>query len=146
MNCTWPFCWTVIFIFRKRLELVRMLYSYLLKVPLLSENLYLSWLSFRSFSVFADELIQWTVCVSLREKCPNTEFFLVHIFSHTKYLSVFSPNAGKYGPEKTPYLDTFHAVYVWNKKRTRKTKIGQVFCIPHAGGTYSLDACETRES
>ena len=26
------------------------------------------------------------------------------------YLSVFSPNAGKYGPEKTPYLDTFQAV------------------------------------
>ena len=25
--------------------------------------------------------------------------------------SVFSPNAGKYEPEKTPYLDTFHAVY-----------------------------------
>ena len=29
---------------------------------------------------------------------------------HCVYLSVFSPNAGKYGPEKTPYLDTFHAV------------------------------------
>ena len=28
------------------------------------------------------------------------------------YLSSFSPNAGKYGPEKTPYLDTFHAVTV----------------------------------
>ena len=28
----------------------------------------------------------------------------------TKYLSVFSPNAAKYGPEKTPYSDTFHAV------------------------------------
>ena len=28
----------------------------------------------------------------------------------TKYLSVFSPNAGKCGPEKTPYLDKFHAV------------------------------------
>ena len=27
-------------------------------------------------------------------------------------LSVFSPNMGKYGPEKTPYLDTFHTVYV----------------------------------
>ena len=27
-----------------------------------------------------------------------------------KYLSVFSPNAGKYGQEKTLYLDTFHAV------------------------------------
>ena len=24
----------------------------------------------------------------------------------------FSPNAGKYGPEKTLYLDTFHAVYI----------------------------------
>ena len=27
-----------------------------------------------------------------------------------QYLSVFSPNGGKYGPEKTPYLDTFQAV------------------------------------
>ena len=25
---------------------------------------------------------------------------------------VFCPNAGKYGPEKTPYLDTFHAVNI----------------------------------
>ena len=25
------------------------------------------------------------------------------------YLSVFSPNAGKYGPKITPYLDVFHA-------------------------------------
>ena len=57
---------------------------------------------------------------SLREKCPNTEYFLLRIFSHsdwiwrdTKYLSVFSPNAGKYGPENTPYLDTFHTALVW---------------------------------
>ena len=44
------------------------------------------------------------------------EFFLVPIFPHsdwiqrdTKYLSVFSPTAGKYVPEKSPYslnLDT----------------------------------------
>ena len=33
----------------------------------------------------------------LRKKCPNTEFFS-------------GPNTGKCGPEKTPYLDTFHAV------------------------------------
>ena len=58
----------------------------------------------------------------LREKCPNTKFFVVRIFPHldcphldctrrdTPYLSVFSPNAGKYGPEKSPYLDTFHTV------------------------------------
>ena len=58
----------------------------------------------------------WMV-LALREKCPNTEFFLVRIFTHsdgirrdTEYLSVFSLNTGKYGPEKTPYLDTFHAV------------------------------------
>ena len=41
----------------------------------------------------------------------------LHIFPHSNwirrdapYLSVFSPNAGKYGSEKTPYVDTFHAV------------------------------------
>ena len=38
---------------------------------------------------------------ALREKFPDTEFFLVRIFP---YLSVFSPNAGKYGPEETPYF------------------------------------------
>ena len=26
------------------------------------------------------------------------------------FWSVFSPNAGKYEPEKTPYFDTFNAV------------------------------------
>ena len=26
------------------------------------------------------------------------------------YFPIFSPNTGKCGPEKTPYLDTFHAV------------------------------------
>ena len=59
----------------------------------------------------------FTVEITRREKCPNTEFFLVRIFPHsawirrdTPYLSVFSPNAAKYGPEKTPYLDTFNAV------------------------------------
>ena len=42
---------------------------------------------------------------TLREKCPNTEFFLVHIFPYSDYR-----NAGKYGLEKTPYLDFFYAV------------------------------------
>ena len=27
-----------------------------------------------------------------------------------QYFLVFGPNTGKCGPEKTPYLDTFHAV------------------------------------
>ena len=39
-----------------------------------------------------------------REKCPNTEFF------SGPYFPVFRPNTGKYGPEKLPYLDTFHEV------------------------------------
>ena len=39
--------------------------------------------------------------------------FLVRIFPHTDWqhgLSVFSPNAGKYGPEKTP---SFDFVAIW---------------------------------
>ena len=28
------------------------------------------------------------------------------------YFPIFSPNTEKYGPEITPYLDTFHAVSV----------------------------------
>ena len=32
------------------------------------------------------------------------------------YNPVFSPNTGKYGPEKTTYLDTFHTVIVSSKK------------------------------
>ena len=31
------------------------------------------------------------------------------------HFPVLSPNTGKYGPEITPYLDTFHAVY-WKLK------------------------------
>ena len=45
--------------------------------------------------------------IPLGEKCPNTE----EVF-YGPYFSVFSPNAGKYGPEKAPYLDTFHAVLI----------------------------------
>ena len=41
---------------------------------------------------------------TLRDKCPSTEFFF------NSYFPVFSPNTGKYGLEKTPHLDTFHAV------------------------------------
>ena len=35
--------------------------------------------------------------LSLPKKCPYTEFFS-------------GPNTGRYEPEKTPYLDTFHAL------------------------------------
>ena len=57
--------------------------------------------------------------ISLREKCPNTELFLVSIFLYSDWIrrftpkiSVFSLNTGKYGLEITPYLDTFLTVYI----------------------------------
>ena len=43
-------------------------------------------------------------------------FWSIFSFIRTEYgeirsiVSVFSPNTGKYGAEKTPYLVTFHAV------------------------------------
>ena len=44
------------------------------------------------------------------------ELILVRIFLYLEwirrfmeYIFVFSPNTGKYGPEITPYLNTFHA-------------------------------------
>ena len=54
---------------------------------------------------------------TLREKCRHTEFFLVRIFPYSDwtwrfnpYIFAFSLNTAKYGPEKTPYLNTFHTV------------------------------------
>ena len=63
------------------------------------------------------KFLNYPTTLALRKKCPNMELFLVRIFLHsdwirrdTEYLSVFSSNVGKYGPEKTPYLGTFQAV------------------------------------
>ena len=63
--------------------------------------------------------LKYFPCKSLREKCPVQirVFLLVNICPHsdwirrdTPHVSLFSPNARKYVPEKTPYLDAFHAV------------------------------------
>ena len=51
--------------------------------------------------------MNYTYILTLREGCSNTEFFLVRIFLYS-----VSPNRGKNGPEKTPYLDTFHTVWI----------------------------------
>ena len=41
----------------------------------------------------------------------NTEWKAVkHGVSSGPYFPVYSPNMGKCGPEKTPYMDTFHEV------------------------------------
>ena len=68
---------------------------------------------------------------SLREKCPNTELFLVRIFLYFDW--IFSPNSEKCGPEKTPYLDTFHAVdYSFGTYARFSLKL--TFLISHTGG------------
>ena len=47
-------------------------------------------------------------------KSVQIRSFFWFVFSRirTRYLPVFSRNTGKYGPEKTPYLNTFHTVDV----------------------------------
>ena len=72
-----------------------------------------------SFQVIFWKSLRLTLC----EKCPNTEYFPVRIFPHSdwirrdnSYFSVFSPNAGKHGPENTPYLNIFHTVWLSNSK------------------------------
>ena len=49
----------------------------------------------------------YTLC----EKCPSTEFFW-SVFSRTR--TEYGDLRSKYRPEKTPYLDTFHAVIILN--------------------------------
>ena len=76
------------------------------------------WMTYRMSTALPTHRPKWKLAnYALRKKCPNTKFFLVCIFSHsdwirrdTEHLSVFSPNAGKYGAEKTLYLNTFRAV------------------------------------
>ena len=50
--------------------------------------------------------------VCFRITCPAWKASKYGVFSGP-YFPVFNPNTGKYGPEITPYLDTFHAVMVY---------------------------------
>ena len=52
------------------------------------------------------------------------EFFLVHIFSYSKWIWRDTEYAGKYGPDKTLYLDTFHAVF-----KDIPSKVSIYFCL-----------------
>ena len=68
-------------------------------------------------NTFLTASCQWSHCV----KSVQIRSYFWSVFSYirteygdllrrdTEYLSVFSPNTGKYGPEIAPYLDTFHA-------------------------------------
>ena len=73
--------------------------------------------------------------ISLRKKCPNTEFFLV----------IFSPNTGKYGPEKTLYLNTFYAVrfFFTNSKHSTHHNSKTKCCLPKYDFPNSFDVMFT---
>ena len=53
------------------------------------------------------ELLKFSITESFHRHCVKNVQMRGFFYS---YFPVFSPNTGKYGPEKTPYLDTFHAV------------------------------------
>ena len=113
----------------------------------------------------------------LREKCPNTELFMVRIFLYSDwirrftrekcpntelfngpYLSVFRLNteiyswkvfkdeviSGPYfpvfGPEITPYLDTFHAVEVFWSNISISVCLTDVYSEPCQ--TSKIEFCE----
>ena len=80
------------------------LYGYLQTILGFDENKYT--VSNQLQSTLAN-ILTWKLLgnKTLRKKCPNTEFFPVRIFLYSDWL-----NTGKYGPEKTPYMDTFHRV------------------------------------
>ena len=58
--------------------------------------------------LYVDDALSVLLRCSLREKCPNTEFFLVRIFLHSDRIR----------SDKTPYLNTFHAVNIVLRKRS----------------------------
>ena len=77
----------------------------------------------RQIEVAKNNIKDETLHVSIRTHCQKnvqirsffqSEFSRIRtrIRRDTPYLTVFSPNAGKYGPEKTPYLDIFRAVMI----------------------------------
>ena len=57
--------------------------------------------------------------ITLRERCPHTEF-------SGPYFPLLSPNTGKYGPEKTPYLATFHTVLKFPRRKNETKEFSGV--------------------
>ena len=71
--------------------------------------------SFISTSI-APELIDWSNEESWVFHCVKSAQIRSYLWSVFSYIwAVSSPNTEKYGPEITPYLDTFHAVFLYWK-------------------------------
>ena len=54
-------------------------------------------------------------------------YFLALGLNPERY-EVFTPNAGKYGPETTPYLDTFHVVILNENQLLEAVQKKKLFC------------------
>ena len=52
----------------------------------------------------------WTIHLEFRLGIFQRLYFVKSVQIRSFFWSVFSPNTGKYGAQKTPYLDNFHAV------------------------------------
>ena len=77
----------------------------------LSSDIPFFWFSWTGRKYISQSAILTTLALTLCEKRPNSELFLVCISLYSGFNpSVFSPNTLKNGPEITPYLDTFHTV------------------------------------
>ena len=64
---------------------------------------------------FPNSVVKWNICVSFRFRVREIDTVRkvskYGVFSGP-YFPAFGLNTGKYGLEKTPYLDTFHTVYI----------------------------------
>ena len=58
-----------------------------------------------------NEDVTYWKAITTTWKVPKYGIFSGPNFSRIPVIGVFSPNTEKYGPEKTPYLGTCHAVY-----------------------------------
>ena len=56
------------------------------------------------------EDMHWVKSVQIRSYFWSVFFRIRSEYREIRNISVFTPHSGKYGPEITPYLDTFHAV------------------------------------
>ena len=59
--------------------------------------------------IYLSYLLNYVRIVSFRKPSTAWKVSKYRVISGP-YFPVFSPNTGQYGPEITPYLDTFHAV------------------------------------
>ena len=65
-------------------------------------------------------------------------YFWSETFLYSDWIRRFSPNTGKYGPEITPYLDTFHAVNLRIQFEYRKIRPRNNSVFGHFSCSYSL--------